>query len=148
MDQLIGADETPDPSPSDVFYGVRWRTDNFPDAADNPKNRIFYATTTDSPSSSASIFATQISSAPFCYARRSSGVDKETLVCCIAPVLPTRNGSFSFLGCEQSLRQRNGLRTIYDERHRFVHSWLTQGDGASIFVFRNEKSEFSVKLVN
>lgn len=147
-DELIVADEIPVPSPSDVFYSVRWRTDNFPDAADNPKNRIFYATTTYNPSSSASIFATQISSAPFCFARRSSGVDKETLVCCIAPVLPTRDGAFSFIDCKQSLRQRSGLRAIYDERHRFVHSWLTKGDGASIFVFRNEKGEFSVKLVN
>lgn len=147
-DELLEADEIPVPSPSDVFYGVRWRTYNFPDAAKNPKNRTFYATTTYDASSAASIFATQISSAPFCFARRSSGVEKETLVCCIAPVLPTRDGSFSFFNCEQSLRQRSGLRTIYDERHRFIHSWLTKGDGASIFVFRNEKGEFSVNLVN
>lgn len=97
-DELLGADEIPVPSPSDVFYGVRWRTYNFPDAAKNPKNRTFYATTTYRASSSASIFATQISSHHFVLGGRAQAWKKKRWCALSLLFLPRGMAHLAFWG--------------------------------------------------
>lgn len=134
---LVAPENLPCVASFDAFYGVRWRTANYPSAFQDPRNEGFVDSDLDDVMYASGIFATQVSRAPFLLARDRESME-DTVLCCFAPVVPARDGRYPFCNVVTPLLAIRGIEYQYDSRYRYVEQWLTWGDSTSLYILQDK----------
>lgn len=146
---LVEVADVPVQPSFDPFYGVRWRTKNY------PCNDEYNSWSTFKPAQiqlATTLFATQISRFPFLFGRYGDPFDGRHL-CCLTPINSTTPKEYPFVNRQEPIvpdwfQTHNSPYPSQSECGiRFPETWLLDSDSGTLYVYRTDHGDLAAEWI-